>query len=351
MKHILFISCLKFLRKISSFLQIGNPHGKAPFLVEKPDEEYEIYKHLDHISIWKLHNVICNNLFGGLIIDANNKTYKRFTAFPWGIDLHPGITFPYLGRDSYEIDKAVFLITPEAEGNYYHWIVDLLPRLVLLSRNLENISNVKIILHKSTKSYEKETLEILDLPIENIIRLNSFSIATVKEMYIADYINYNEKFPIWKKQLIDSFIERLTYKEEYETYDKIYLVRGNQKTRRLIGEKKLIQKLRDLNFKIIDPQTLSLSRQIYILSKANTVIGVHGAALTNIIFCKEKTKIIELRSNNHPPEFFSEIAKTYNLNFCTVSIDPVKTKKNKNSANRQNLLLTEENTNELMYML
>ena len=46
----------------------------------------------------------------------------------------------------------------------------------------------------------------------------------------------------------------------------------------------------------------SFLEQAVIFNKAKIIIGLHGAGFANIIFSKEKTKIIEITSSQWPSE-------------------------------------------------
>ena len=43
---------------------------------------------------------------------------------------------------------------------------------------------------------------------------------------------------------------------------------------------------------------LSFKEQINIFYNANLIVGLHGSGFANLTFCKPKTKIIEIRSDN-----------------------------------------------------
>ena len=45
------------------------------------------------------------------------------------------------------------------------------------------------------------------------------------------------------------------------------------------------------------------------------IIGAHGAAFTNILFCKSKTKIIEFKPYNHPGKNYQRIARVNSLRY------------------------------------
>ena len=353
MKHQVFRLFLKLLRRLALIKQIGNPYGSSPTPVPEPHVQNilcEPFVNTD-ILIWQLRENLCCGLYGGAVINNLNQVYERFLSFPWGKKLHPALFSPYLGRKIANLNKAIFLITPAPSANYYHWMVDVLPRLIMVkNQGYYDFFDRKIILHKKEKAYEKETLQLLGISASNIIRLAPFETANVKDMIVSDfYLSFSEQpFPFWKKKLIDEFKQVVLVAEKPKKIKKVYCLRGKQKTRRLIGEERLISILEEKGFAILDPAKMTLKEQISSLAGAEVVVALHGAALTNIIFCTKGTRIIELRSTHYPQEYFSEIAKTYDLLFETVSIPPLKKRKVQNLANEQNLFLTEESITILL---
>ena len=351
MKTLLISKSFTLLRKLALKTQIGNVAGKAPELILEPEEQEKLYGPFgenDNFFVWRLQNVICSGLYGGAIINKFNNLYLRFSDFPWGKELHPSLFLPYLGRKVKTLDKAIYLITPEAEGNYYHWVVDLMPRLlVLYNYKLSDLENRSIIIHGSIKPYEDDSLALLGVKKYKIVRLKSFETINVKDLIVADYQDLNIPFPLWKKQLL----RKLNFNGATAAKKKIYLLRGKQAKRQLIGEERLISIMRELDFDIIDPQQLSFFEQINVFNQAEIVVSLHGAALTNMLFCKPKTLIIELRSTHLPPEFYSAIAETYDLSFDTICLPPSNVKKTGYEANKQSLILTEQGVNTLISKL
>ena len=52
------------------------------------------------------------------------------------------------------------------------------------------------------------------------------------------------------------------------------------------------------------------------------MVGAHGAAFANIIFCKPKTKIIEIIPSNHPNKQCERISKILNLRYFRIKTKP-----------------------------
>ena len=56
-------------------------------------------------------------------------------------------------------------------------------------------------------------------------------------------------------------------------------------------------------------------KQVYLFWNADFIISAHGAALANLAFCKPKTKIIEIKPESQPGNYFKKISKINNLNY------------------------------------
>ena len=84
--------------------------------------------------------------------------------------------------------------------------------------------------------------------------------------------------------------------------------------RDIINKDDLIDYLKNKNFMIIDPSKLDFLQQIKIFNSSKIIIGLYGAGLTNVIFCKKGTTIIELK-NNYTDNVYKNISKAFNLKY------------------------------------
>ena len=353
MKNNLIVFFLRVIRCLAEIRQLGNPYGKSPCLEEKMEEGLATYKYASEdgeVRVWHLGPVLATALYGGALINAKNQVYDRFVWFPWGLSLHPVFSFPYIGIKKAVLNKVIYLITPEAKGNYYHWMTDLLPRLLLIKKSsLPDFQERILILHSTKKPYETDTLDLLDISIKNVVRIKTFETVEANDLVVADHHSNERSFPNWKKILLNEFKEQsVTPLLPEDHYKRVYLYRGNQKVRRLIGEDHLVKVLTERRFQMVDPQKLSLAEQIAILKQARIVVAMHGAALTNVIFCEENSCVIELRSTKNSPEHYSSIAKAYRLRMETVYLTPTRLRENRHDANKENLKLTNESLRELL---
>ena len=75
-------------------------------------------------------------------------------------------------------------------------------------------------------------------------------------------------------------------------------------------------------FEIHKPETISFKNQINLFRNSSIIIGAHGAAFTNIIFCKPGTKIIEIIPKDHPNKKCQRICKILNLRYFRIETIP-----------------------------
>ena len=132
---------------------------------------------------------------------------------------------------------------------------------------------------------------------------------------------------IYVRNLFIPHIQAFLPKHNFPEY--IYISRsGDSVKRRLLNEEEVFKNNKLSKFEIINMTGIPLIEQMYLFSKAKVIISVHGAALTNILFCNKNVKIIEIASNIMTNLMhFQHIADTLCLNYQRYT-DVVEMKKN-----------------------
>ena len=114
--------------------------------------------------------------------------------------------------------------------------------------------------------------------------------------------------------LREKFLNHAKYKN---LIDRIYIDRGDSLFNhcKIINSDEVWEFLKKKGFTKIRLTEMNFKEQIGLFNSANTVIGAHGAGLTNIIFSKSNTKVIELAPENYPNNFFQRVSQINNLNY------------------------------------
>jgi hypothetical protein len=92
------------------------------------------------------------------------------------------------------------------------------------------------------------------------------------------------------------FLQSIFTTKTIVTGRKIFIGRGGATHRALIHEGKIEAMLNERGFESVECEKLSVQEQADIFSSANVVVGAHGAALTNLVFCRPGTRVVELFS-------------------------------------------------------
>ena len=137
----------------------------------------------------------------------------------------------------------------------------------------------------------------------------------------------HSKMPKWiikylkKKFLKDNFVKN--------NIDKIYIDRSdsNLKHCKIINNNQIKKFLTSKGFKILKLTNFDFKKQINFFRNAKIIIGPHGAGFANLVFCEKKTKIIEIKPNNHPNKVYETISKINNLNYNLIKLKHIKNNK------------------------
>ncbi len=81
-------------------------------------------------------------------------------------------------------------------------------------------------------------------------------------------------------------------------HPKVYFQRGAVKLRQVAGEAALIEALRDRGWHIFESSWGNHAEQLAVFGGFQTMVGVHGAGLANLIFARPGARVVELQAGN-----------------------------------------------------
>lgn len=203
---------------------------------------------------------------------------------------------------------------PWAVYNYYHWMVDTLPRLLLLERSQPGC---QLLLFEPVPAYVRTTAAIFGfvrfvlLPPETVIK--------VPELVIPDYpAPSGFQDAALSLMVRERVLEALKVKA-FVGERRVYVSRNRQHLRRLLNEAAIEPLLRQYGFEIIYFEEHSFEEQVHLIAEATVLIGVHGANLTNMLFMRPGATVVELMIDGkafNPCYYY--LANTMQLNYYSV---------------------------------
>lgn len=204
-----------------------------------------------------------------------------------------------------KISGRVAVISQDLAGYYFHWIQDILGRLALLEINGIEYDYLYV---PYDKKYMKETLELWGIDSKKIIsptgpdfcieadELIVPSLVVNKNQGVMRYAGFHNN-PITMRYVADKLLQAALKKniDISKFCRKIFISRKDAfNKRRILNEDKIFKMFAKKGFKRYELSSMSVAEQILLFQQADIIVGEHGAGLTNCLFCKSGTKIIEI---------------------------------------------------------
>ncbi len=220
--------------------------------------------------------------------------------------LHPAMLRGHFPQVTHVAGKVASLSSAGSD-NYYHWLFDVLPRLDLI--RLCGIECDKIVVNTAT-SFQKECLQILGIHNDKIIHAHK-KLHVQADRLVAPSLT-GHAAPWACDFLRRAFADCMECRGSIRG---IYVSRANCRRRRIVNEDEVVALMLLFGFDVLYPEQMFVREQIRAFSSAEIVISAHGAALTNLVFCRPGTKVIELFSPNYVNVCYWILSKEANLRY------------------------------------
>lgn len=192
--------------------------------------------------------------------------------------------------------KKYLLITDNWSMGHFHWLCEVLPRLLCIKSNIKNYT---LLLPDTdyTRKIGLESLRMLGISFEDVIWMKEDCFYKVKDL---DYVSPIAASGCMHKELMLQIRDKFVKSGE-KGNKHIYISRNKASHRKLLNEAALIEQLQHYGFEILHTEDLSLPEQITLFSSSNVLLSIHGAGLTNCIFMQEGSTVIELKRKENGP--------------------------------------------------
>jgi len=183
-----------------------------------------------------------------------------------------------------------------AEGNYFHWFVDTLPRLFLIER-FHSLDNIDQILVPPLKyDFHWDSLAAFGFDRSRIVELQALECVQFDSL-LATSAPRGKGSAICPGWIIDRYNAVLLEKaKEVRSVagKRVYISRRDAPNRMFTNEHEVCDFFENRGFDIVELTPLTLWEKIAVFRDADLIVSQTGAGLTNIMFCHPKVKVLEL---------------------------------------------------------
>jgi len=190
--------------------------------------------------------------------------------------------------------KVAVVHDHNSTGNYYHWLIEACPRILLLRKEERNCL---LLVPAPTPEYIITTAALLGY--NNLFPIKQNEIIKAHTVLLAESVAEHKSFdlrhhdPELLQELRASILRGLNI-STVTPFRRIYVSRARQKTRRLYNEDEFVKTIKKFGFEIVYFEHMSFKEQVYLMNETAILIGAHGANLANALFMQPTTTLIEI---------------------------------------------------------
>ena len=226
--------------------------------------------------------------------------------------------------------QVLSLVQGASGQNYFHFLFDIIGKLLICERVMP-LNTINYFYVHEKIDWQIKILSLFGINEHKLISSKKYMHIKADNIVAIEHPWYQDGFvqsqianlPEW---LIIELREKfLSYSKKFDCNENVFIDRtdSNFNHSKLKNNNEVIEYLNKRGFTSYQVSKLNFFEQIYLFSNAKVIIGPHGAAFSNIIFSKPKTKIIELITEDHPSVKCQRISKILDLNYTRIKIPKV----------------------------
>ncbi len=224
-----------------------------------------------------------------------------------------GYTHEYRGlRNTKQLITGTYLVVPNAKY-FYHFVLEDLPNL---SWALEHYPECRVLLHSNSPKWQTDVLNDLQI---------AYTLTSLRSAKVENLV-----FATSPRALISSDLNRIKALRKnsptQSNNSSIYIARGDKDRGDSQLESELIEYFASMGFTILVPDKTSFSEQRKLFERAERVVSLHGGALTNIVWCHPRTKVLEIFNHPFRTYDYAKICAQSELEYFSLNLDSSRTR-------------------------
>jgi len=191
------------------------------------------------------------------------------------------------------VSGTLAVATGPSWDNWSHWLYGIVPRLMLLRRAYPGFRGIdRILLPPLSRDFQRETVRRLGISDEMVITADGRTFLTADQVVAPTFISPARVVTPWFAADVNELFS--SQDDPGAGARRLYISRDDAPGRHVVNESDLLDALKPFGFEKILLSALSLREQIALFRTASVVVGTHGAGLSNLVFCKPGTHVLEI---------------------------------------------------------
>lgn len=273
-------------------------------------------------GVYDLNHVSVHGDYSAYVLGNDFSLLGSLSQDVWAGKQHRFLSRLFVPRMRHLAGVSVLLSSPEAEANYWHWLIDLLPKIQLLKESSVQWSAIdRFLVHSKALPFQTASLVEAGIPVDKLHILDQSDWVSCERLIVPSLgPRPGETAAAWKIDALARMFPRQTF-EPTTRIKRIFLSRRGASFRRIRNFEAVSELVEKHWFTEIDSGSVSFREQRALFAGAEVVLGVHGAALTNLAFASPGLRVFELVASSWRPHYFASLSNHLRLAHRTIECD------------------------------
>jgi hypothetical protein len=229
----------------------------------------------------------------GVVISPDDRVFEQSCC--WGrewflpSDIEYNSVRPLLSPR--KLPGGYMTILSRMSPNYYHWFSECLTRLCVA----DELGDLPILLPGNLTAWQRESLALLGVGGERVLQLDE-GCYEVERLYFPSFPGTVGFMADWAFR---DLRRRFCGDRPRAGGKRLYVGRGGTAHRHVKNEELVMRALEKQGFVSVEAHGLTVAEQVELFANADVIVGVHGAAMTNVLFAPAGTPVIEILDPMH----------------------------------------------------
>jgi capsular polysaccharide biosynthesis protein len=194
--------------------------------------------------------------------------------------------------------------------NYFHWLIECLPRLRGIRVYEERTgTDVSLLVPADLPEWIFESLRLVGVPKDRLVPAEA-PVYRTSDLVVPSFPLPTATECAWIRAQV---LERAAEDVGVETGTNVYISRAGATERTVRNEDAVVSALSEYGFESYRLEELSVAAQARLFDEADLIVGAHGAGLSNLVFCTDGTALElfgrKIKSN------YANIAETVGIHY------------------------------------
>ncbi len=214
-------------------------------------------------------------------------------------------------RPPVPLEGTVAVIATTLGKGYGHWLLEELPRLLLLDRQ-----EVATIITHGASAFSREALRLHGFR-GRLIEPGRDTHFACEQLIIPGLPGEAGRPVPAVLGLLEAFTAPL-HEASSAFGERLYISRAKARRRLVSNEDALWSQLEAQGFARIYLEDLAWSEQVNVFRHAKVIVASHGAGLANLVFCRPETRVVEFFNRTYVNPCFWRLAALRGLDYRPV---------------------------------